>query len=112
MSGWTPCVLNIHGFPSCFLYSLETQHTTGYGLRAITEECPEAIFIMCAQCIIGMIIDSFTVGVVFAKMTRPRLTTYTIQFSRNAVVCLRDGELCMTFRVGDLRKSRLVGKNK
>nr|XP_023013788.1 G protein-activated inward rectifier potassium channel 3-like [Leptinotarsa decemlineata] len=108
-TGWIPCVLNINGFHSCFLYSLETQHTTGYGFRAITEECPEAIFLMCAQCIIGMIIDSFTVGVVFAKLTRPRMTTYTIQFSRNAVVCLRDGELCMMFRVGDLRKSRLVG---
>ncbi|KAJ8977750.1 hypothetical protein NQ317_001114 [Molorchus minor] len=108
-TGWTPCVLNIHGWPSCFLFSLETQHTTGYGLRVITEECPEAIFIMCMQCIIGMIIDTFTVGVVVAKMMRPRLTHYTVQFSRNAVVCLRDGELCLMYRIGDLKKSRMCG---
>ncbi|XP_060522349.1 ATP-sensitive inward rectifier potassium channel 1-like [Cylas formicarius] len=108
-TGWTPCVLNIHGFHSCFLYSLETQHTTGYGLRAITEECPEAIFVLCFQCIIGMMIDSFTVGIVFAKMVRSKMATYTIQFSRNAVVSRRDDKLCLMFRVGDIRRSNLVG---
>lgn len=28
-AGWSPCVLNIHGFTSCFLFSIETQHTIG-----------------------------------------------------------------------------------
>lgn len=28
-SSWAPCVLNIHGFTSCFLFSIETQHTIG-----------------------------------------------------------------------------------
>ncbi|CAG9860059.1 unnamed protein product [Phyllotreta striolata] len=107
--GWTPCVLNIYGFHSCFLYSLETQSTIGYGSRAVTEECPEAIFLLCAQIIIGMIIDSFTVGVFLAKLMRPKLTAYTIQFSRNAVVCLQDGVFCLMMRVGDLRKNKLIG---
>ena len=26
---WTPCVWNIHGYASCFLFSVETQHTIG-----------------------------------------------------------------------------------
>ncbi|CAH2014817.1 unnamed protein product [Acanthoscelides obtectus] len=108
-TGWTPCVLSIYGFPSCFLYSLETQHTTGYGLRAITEECPEAIFLMCAQCLIGTIIDSFTVGAVIAKLTRPTMSNNTIMFTRNAVICLMDGVLCLMFRLGDLRKRKLIG---
>lgn len=110
-NGWIPCVLNIYGFHSCFLYSLETQSTMGYGLRAITEECPEAIFLLCAQCIIGTFIDSFTVGVVFAKLTRPRLTAYTVQFSKNAVICLRDGAYCLMLRIGDIRKSKLISVN-
>ena len=34
MSGnYTPCVYNIYDFTSTFLFSLETQHTIGYGLR-------------------------------------------------------------------------------
>lgn len=50
---WTPCVTNVHSFTSCFLFSVETQHTIGYGARFTTEECPEAIFIMCIQSIAG-----------------------------------------------------------
>lgn len=55
-SGWKPCVGNIHGFASTFLFSIETQHTIGYGYRYTTEECPEGIFVMCIQSIIGVMI--------------------------------------------------------
>ncbi|XP_050308815.1 ATP-sensitive inward rectifier potassium channel 11-like [Anthonomus grandis grandis] len=108
-TGWTPCILNIHGFHSAFLYSLETQHTTGYGLRVITEECPEAIFILVCQCLIGMTLDSFAISIVFAKLIRSKHATSTIQFSRNAVISRREGKLSFMFRVGDLKKSRLAG---
>nr|XP_023013792.1 G protein-activated inward rectifier potassium channel 3-like [Leptinotarsa decemlineata] len=108
-SNWSPCILNIHGFTSCFLFSIETQHTIGYGVRTTTEECPEAIFIMCLQSIAGMIIQAFMVGIVFAKMTRPKLRTQTLQFSKNILVCQRDGYLCLLFRVGDMRKSHIIG---
>lgn len=36
-SGWKPCVYNILSFTSCFLFSIETQHTIGYGVRTTTE---------------------------------------------------------------------------
>lgn len=108
-SNWIPCVLNIFGFASCFLFSIETQHTIGYGGRATTEECPEAIFIMCLQSISGMMIQAFMVGIVFAKMTRPKLRTQTLLFSRQAVICQRDGNLCLMFRIGDMRKSHIIG---
>ncbi|XP_066139910.1 ATP-sensitive inward rectifier potassium channel 11-like isoform X1 [Euwallacea fornicatus] len=110
-SGWTPCVVNIHGFHSAFLYSLETQHTTGYGLRVITEECPEAIFLMVCQCLIGMTLDSFAISIVFAKLIRSKHATNTVQFSRNGVISRRDGKLCFMFRVGDIRRSRLAAVN-
>jgi potassium inwardly-rectifying channel subfamily J len=108
-NNWTPCVLNIHSFTSCYLFSIETQHTIGYGVRTTTEECPEAIFIMSMQSIIGMMIQAFMVGIVFAKMTRPKLRTQTLLFSRNAVICQREGHLCLMFRVGDMRKSHIIG---
>lgn len=56
-SSWVPCVTNIDGFSACFLYSLETQHSTGYGSRAPTSECPEAIFLVCLQSVIGVMIQ-------------------------------------------------------
>ncbi|XP_066953840.1 ATP-sensitive inward rectifier potassium channel 12-like isoform X7 [Macrobrachium rosenbergii] len=107
-SGWTPCIINIFSFTSCFLFSVETQHTIGYGSRHTTEECPEAIFIMCIQSITGVMIQAFMVGIVFAKLSRPKKRTQTLLFSRNACLCLRDGEMCLLFRVGDMRKSHII----
>ncbi|KAK3928479.1 ATP-sensitive inward rectifier potassium channel 12 [Frankliniella fusca] len=105
---WTPCVTGISGFASCFLFSVETQHTIGYGGRATTEECPEAIFVMCLQSICGVMIQAFMVGIVFAKLSRPKKRTQTLLFSRHAVVAQRDGQLCLMFRVGDMRKSHII----
>ncbi|XP_071518910.1 ATP-sensitive inward rectifier potassium channel 12-like isoform X2 [Panulirus ornatus] len=107
-SQWTPCVMNIVSFTSCFLFSVETQHTIGYGSRHTTEECPEAIFVMCIQSITGVMIQAFMVGIVFAKLSRPKKRTQTLMFSRNACLCLRDGEMCLLFRVGDMRKSHII----
>lgn len=42
----------------------------GYGHRFVTEECPEAIFILCLQSIMGVFIQAFMVGIVFAKLSR------------------------------------------
>lgn len=81
---------------------------SGYGSKHTTEECPEAIFIMCLQSIVGVMIQAFMVGVVFAKLSRPKKRTQTLLFSRNAVICQRDGILCLMFRVGDMRKSHII----
>ena len=51
------CVEKLHDFTSCFLFSLETQHTIGYGGRATTEHCPSAIILMSVQSIVGVIIQ-------------------------------------------------------
>lgn len=110
-SGWTPCVSAIHSFTSCFLFSIETQHTIGYGGRSTNEECPEAVFMMCFQSIYGVMSQAFMAGIVFAKMTRPRQRTQTLLFSKNAVICQRDGTLALMFRVGDMRKSHIIGAN-
>ncbi|GLH06099.1 CLUMA_CG011858, isoform B [Gryllus bimaculatus] len=106
---WKPCVVALRDFASCFLFSIETQHTIGYGSRSTTEECPEAVFVMCLQSITGVMIQAFMVGIVFAKMSRPKQRTQTLLFSRSAVVCQRDGSLCLMFRVGDMRKSHIIG---
>ncbi|XP_067614823.1 G protein-activated inward rectifier potassium channel 3 isoform X2 [Eurosta solidaginis] len=108
-SGWTPCVSAIHGFTSCFLFSIETQHTIGYGVRTTSEECPEAIFMMCFQSIYGVMSSAFMGGIVFAKMTRAKQRAQTLLFSKYAVICQRDGGLSLMFRVGDMRKSHIIG---
>merc|ERR1719312_2356586 len=107
-SGWVPCVWQINNFASVFLFSIETQHTIGYGGRQTTEECPEAIFIMSFQSIVGVMIQACMVGIIFSKLSRPKKRASTLMFSKNAVVCQRDGTNCLLFRVGNMRDSSLV----
>jgi len=47
-------------------------------------------------------------GLVFAKLSRPKKRAQTLLFSKRAVVCPRDGQLYLLFRVGDMRKSHIV----
>lgn len=61
-NNFSPCVIEIYDFTSAFLYSIETQSTIGYGGRMITEECPEGIFLVCFQSIIGVIIEGYFGG--------------------------------------------------
>jgi potassium inwardly-rectifying channel subfamily J len=70
-SGWVPCVLLMEDFTASFLFSLETQHTIGYGSRQTTPECGIAVFVMSTQSIIGCLIQTFMVGLVFAKLSNP-----------------------------------------
>lgn len=44
----------------------------------------------------------------FAKLSRPKKRSETLMFSKNAVIGLRDGRLCLICRVGDMRKSHIV----
>jgi potassium inwardly-rectifying channel subfamily J, other len=48
-------------------------------------------------------------GIVFSKLSRPKSRAQTVIFSRNAVVCRRDGQHCLLFRVGDMQRSHIVG---
>ena len=104
----TSCVTGISSFAGAILFSIETQQTIGYGVRFTTEKCTEAILVMMLQSSFGVMIQSFLVGVVFAKLSRPKNRSETLMFSKNAVISLRDGRLCLICRVGDMRKSHIV----
>jgi len=107
-SEWTPCILETDGFAACFLFSLETQHTIGYGTRQTTTECPDAMFVMSVQSVLGCIIQAFVVGLVFSKLSRPRNRSKTIIFSNQAVVAMRNKNLCLIIRIGDLRDDNFI----
>ncbi|KAG7504283.1 ATP-sensitive inward rectifier potassium channel 12-like [Solea senegalensis] len=106
--GFIPCVMQVNTFVAAFLFSIETQTTIGYGARCVTEECPAAVFMVVFQSIMGCIIDAFMIGAIMAKMARPKKRAQTLLFSHNAVIALRDGKLCLMFRVANLRKSHIV----
>lgn len=103
-----PCILHVQGFVGALLFSMETQTTIGYGWRCVTEECPGAVITVVIQSIVGCIIDSFMIGTIMAKMARPKKRNQTLMFSKNAVIAMRDGKLCLMWRVGNLRRSHIV----
>lgn len=105
---WKPCVAQMVDFTSALLFSIETQHTIGYGHRHTTTQCPEAVILMMVQSVFGVIIQALMTGIVFAKLQRPKKRAETLMFSKNAVICQRDGQLCLLFRVGDMRKSHII----
>lgn len=84
--GSMPCVRGATTFAGFLLLSIETQVSTGYGEKYPTEECPEAIFLMIVQLIVGLIIDGAMIGIVYAKMSRPPRKSGELKFSKKSVV--------------------------
>lgn len=103
-----PCVYEVRSFTAAFLFSLETQTTIGYGFRGMTENCMVAIVTVTIQDVMSCFIDTFVIGIVVAKMASARKRAQTVGFSHRAVVNLRNGALCLSWRVGDFRRNHLV----
>uniref|UniRef100_A0A182XZK3 Uncharacterized protein n=1 Tax=Anopheles stephensi TaxID=30069 RepID=A0A182XZK3_ANOST len=99
--GVMPCVQGATTFPGFLLFSMETQISTGYGEKVPTEECPESFGLLTIQLIVGLLIDGAILGVVYAKLVRPPQKISEMKFSRRAVICQRDGQLCFVFRICD-----------
>ena len=102
------CVENVDSFAGALLLSIEIHTTIGFGGRAVTPSCPDAIILLIAQSLVGLLMSAFLLGLVFAKLARPSRRADTLLFSKNAVVAPRDGRLCLMFRVGDIRESRIL----
>uniref|UniRef100_A0A672FZZ7 Si:ch211-113j13.2 n=1 Tax=Salarias fasciatus TaxID=181472 RepID=A0A672FZZ7_SALFA len=103
-----PCYLGIDGFISALLFSVETQRTIGYGSRTVSPACREGVLLVMMQCIVGSMIDALMVGCMFVKISRPKKRAETLLFSRTCVIANRDDQLCLMFRLGDLRESHMV----
>jgi hypothetical protein len=52
-------VAEVGDFTDIFLFSLETQHSIGYGTREITKQCASAMILMSVQSIFGTLVRKF-----------------------------------------------------
>ena len=43
------CFEQVNSYATAFLFFIETETTVGYGVRSITENCPESILLLIAQ---------------------------------------------------------------
>lgn len=102
------CVQNVRGFTGAFLFSMETQATIGYGSRGMTENCVVAIIVVTIQDVFSCLLDTVIIGIAVAKMASARKRAQTVGFSRCAVVNLRNGDLCLSWRLGDFRGNHIL----
>lgn len=103
-----PCVEGASSFVDFFLLSVETQSSIGFGEKYPNDNCPEALFVMILQIIVGVGIEGAMVGIVYAKMVRPPRKSSDMKFSKRAVICQRDSKLCLLFRVNDSNETHVV----
>ncbi|KAG6451724.1 hypothetical protein O3G_MSEX007310 [Manduca sexta] len=103
------CVTGTSSFAGLLLMTVETQMTIGYGVRYPNEECPEAIIIMVFEIVAGTALSGGLSSLLFTKLVRPNRHVSSVGFSKKATVCMRDGELCLQFRVWDLLHLNIVG---
>lgn len=75
----------------------------------ITEQCPTAITVLILQNIASLIINAVMLGCIFMKTAQSHRRAETLIFSRHAVIAVRNNRLCFMIRVGDLRKSMIIG---
>ncbi|CAH0759541.1 unnamed protein product [Diatraea saccharalis] len=102
------CVNGTSSFAGLLMMSVETQMTIGYGVRFPNEECPEAIIIMVLEIVAGTALSGGLISLLFTKMVRPNRHVTDVGFSKKAAVCLRDGQLCLQFRVWDLTNIHII----
>ncbi|XP_034449153.1 inward rectifier potassium channel 16-like [Hippoglossus hippoglossus] len=103
-----PCVYNVRGFTGAFLFSMETQATIGYGFRGTSVNCIMAIIMVTVQSVFSCFLDTIVIGAVVAKMASARKRAQTVGFSSCAIVNLRDGVLCLSWRLGDFRGNHIL----
>lgn len=103
-----PCIANVYDFTTAFLFSVETQHTIGYGSRHVTAECPHAVFAVFLQFIIGIGVQCLTAALIFTKLQTAKGRKNNVMFSKKACIGEVDGEWRLMVRVGDFSRSKLV----
>jgi potassium inwardly-rectifying channel subfamily J len=102
------CVQDVHNFLSALLFSIETQHTIGYGSRYITTECMGGILVLTLQSSLGYLLQVIVTQIVFSKLSRPTEESQFVVFSNYAVIASRNNRLTLTFRIGNLSVSQLI----
>lgn len=63
---------------------------------------------MVIQLVTGVAIEGAMVGIVYAKMIRPTRHLSNMQFSKKALICQRNGRLCLLVRLCDIIQAQVI----
>lgn len=88
-----PCSLELDTLREAYLFSLETMTTVGYGTNDyLFGHCWIMLPVLSLQACIGLLIDAFLIGILFARLSRPQTRASTVVFSKHAVIRRVRGE--------------------
>ncbi|KAM3727818.1 Inward rectifier potassium channel [Dirofilaria immitis] len=107
------CIANVYDLKTAFLFSLETQHTIGYGFRYVTSACVSLVFFLSLQCIVGVFMQTMLSGIVVAKLLRPKKRKQEIKFSQIAVIGPvndTDRRPALMIRIADIRNNLYIAE--
>ncbi|VDN02091.1 unnamed protein product [Thelazia callipaeda] len=107
------CIANVYDLKSAFLFSLETQHTIGYGFRYMTDTCLPMLFVLSLQCVAGVFLQTLLGGIVIAKVLRPKKRKQALRFSQVAVIGPineTDRRPALMIRVADVQNNLYIAE--
>ncbi|MEI6221889.1 MAG: ion channel [bacterium] len=90
-------------FTEAFFFSVHTIATVGYG--NIHPDSLTANIVVVVEIMIGIFMIATTTGLMFAKFSRP---TAKVLFSKVALINIRNGLPCFTFRVANKRGNNIA----
>lgn len=101
--------IDIHSAWSAMFISLETITTVGYTVTDITfNKQPVAFVLLFCEMMQAILMNSFCIGVVYARFSRALSRTCSIMFSDNATIRQVNGVWYFLLQVCELRKHQLV----
>lgn len=87
----------------CFLFSVQTMSTIGYGTYAPLTDAAHLIVVV--ESMVGLLFVALTTGLVFSKFSR---VTGRMLFSKNILITTHNGKRVLMFRVGNSRSNHIV----
>lgn len=105
------CKMDIDTYQKGFYFSLETMVTIGYGAQGgdvFFNECWSPLFIILGQSLMGIVLDSLIIGILFARISRGQSRANTVIFSHKACIRRIRGHLYLMFQICEMRKHQLV----
>lgn len=101
--------VDIHCFLNAAIISLETITTVGYTVTDISfDDQPVAFILLYGEMMQSILMNSFCIGVVYARLSRALTRARSIIFSKKAVIREVNGEWYFMFQVCERRKHQLI----
>jgi hypothetical protein len=106
------CQRSMHSFLDCLYFSISVMMTVGLGADDIYfKECTLPIFIFSSETIVGVLLGSCVVGMLFSRLGRGEKRATSITFSTHAIVRKIENKWCFIFRIIEQRKHQLLQTN-